>query len=69
LADFGRSVAIDGDLVAVGAGGANADSVLGAGAVYLYKRQGLTDICSGGNTGCPGCDHRCGIWQDCRNQG
>ena len=43
-AEFGRSVAIAGDLVAVGAGGANADSVLGAGAVYLYKRQGLTYV-------------------------
>jgi hypothetical protein len=40
-ADFGRSVAIDGDLVAVGAGGADA-GVPGAGAVYLYKRHGLT---------------------------
>ncbi|MDG6256781.1 MAG: FG-GAP repeat protein [Methanomicrobiaceae archaeon] len=39
-AEFGRSVAIDGDLVAVGAGGATADSVDNAGAVYLYGRQG-----------------------------
>jgi hypothetical protein len=34
--EYGRSVAIDGDLVAVGAGGDGAD-----GAVYLYKRQGM----------------------------
>ncbi|MGB9177323.1 MAG: hypothetical protein WCB46_11405 [Methanoregula sp.] len=34
-AQFGRSVAIDGDLVAVGEGGDGA-----VGAVYLYKRQG-----------------------------
>jgi hypothetical protein len=39
-AEFGRSVAIGGDLVAVGAGGANAGSVNNAGAVYLFKRQG-----------------------------
>ncbi|KQC03984.1 MAG: hypothetical protein APR53_04220 [Methanoculleus sp. SDB] len=35
-AQYGRSVAIDGDLVAVGAGGDGAD-----GAVYVYKRQGM----------------------------
>lgn len=35
-AELGRSVAIDGDLVAVGAGGDGA-----VGAVYLYKRQGM----------------------------
>jgi hypothetical protein len=34
-AQYGRSVAIEGDLVAVGMGGDGAD-----GAVYLYKRQG-----------------------------
>jgi hypothetical protein len=34
-AEYGRSVAIDGNLVAVGMGGDNAD-----GAVYLYTRQG-----------------------------
>jgi hypothetical protein len=34
-AEFGRSVAMDGDLVAVGAGGDGS-----VGAVYLYKRQG-----------------------------
>lgn len=39
-ADFGRSVAIDGDLVAVGAGAATAGSTINAGAVYLFKRQG-----------------------------
>jgi len=39
-AEFGRSVAMDGNLVAVGAGGADADSVSTAGAVYLFKRQG-----------------------------
>jgi hypothetical protein len=43
-AEFGRSVAIDGDLVAVGAGGAAAGSVENAGAVYLFKRQGLTYV-------------------------
>ena len=43
-AEFGRSVAIDGNLVAVGAGGATADSVVNAGAVYLYKRQGLVYV-------------------------
>jgi hypothetical protein len=43
-ADFGRSVAIDGKLVAVGAGGANAGSVSNGGAVYLFKRQGLTYV-------------------------
>jgi hypothetical protein len=42
--DFGRSVAIAGDLVAVGAGGADAGSVSNAGAVYLFKRQGLTYV-------------------------
>ncbi len=40
-ADFGRSVATDGNLVAVGAGGADAGLVNAAGAVYLFKRQGL----------------------------
>jgi len=40
-ADFGRSVAIDGNLVAVGAGGADAGPVTSAGAVYLFKRQGM----------------------------
>ncbi len=39
-AEFGRSVAIDGNLAAVGAGGADAGTVAKAGAVYLYKRQG-----------------------------
>jgi len=39
-AEFGRSVAIDGDLVAVGAGAATAGSTVEAGAVYLFKRQG-----------------------------
>ncbi|MDD3858378.1 MAG: FG-GAP repeat protein [Methanoculleus sp.] len=39
-AEFGRSVAMDGNLVAVGAGGADANSVSNAGAVYLFKRQG-----------------------------
>jgi hypothetical protein len=43
-ADFGRSVAIQGDLVAVGAGGAVAGSVANAGAVYLFKRRGLTYV-------------------------
>lgn len=43
-ADFGRSVAIDGNLVAVGAGGADAGSVSNAGAVYLFKRRGLAYI-------------------------
>jgi hypothetical protein len=40
-ADFGRSVATDGNLVALGAGGADAGPVSGAGAVYLFKRCGL----------------------------
>lgn len=39
-AEFGRSVAMDGNLVAVGAGGADAGPVSNAGAVYLFKRQG-----------------------------
>jgi len=39
-AEFGRSIAITGDLLAVGAGGATAGSIGKAGAVYLYKRQG-----------------------------
>jgi len=43
-AEFGRSVAIDGNLVAVGAGNANAGSTSGAGAVYLFHRQGQTYI-------------------------
>lgn len=38
-ADFGRSVAIDGKLVAVGAGGADTGSVNSAGAVYLIKQR------------------------------
>ena len=38
-AQFGRSVAIDGDLVAVGEGGDG-----GVGAVYLYKRQGMVYV-------------------------
>lgn len=38
-AQFGRSVAMDGDLVAVGEGGDGA-----VGAVYLYKRQGMTYV-------------------------
>jgi hypothetical protein len=38
-AQFGRSVAIAGDLVAVGEGGDGA-----VGAVYLYKRQGMTYV-------------------------
>ncbi|MDD1684242.1 MAG: FG-GAP repeat protein [Methanoregula sp.] len=38
-AQFGRSVAMDGDLVSVGEGG---DGVVGA--VYLYKRQGMTYV-------------------------
>lgn len=38
-AQFGRSVAMAGDLVAVGEGGDGA-----VGAVYLYKRQGMTYI-------------------------
>lgn len=38
-AEYGRSVAIDGDLVAVGAGGDGA-----VGAVYLYKRQGMVYV-------------------------
>jgi len=46
-AEFGRSVAIDGDLVAVGAGGANA-GLAGSpgkeGAVYLFKRRGLAYV-------------------------
>jgi hypothetical protein len=43
-ADFGRSVAIDGNLVAVGAGSAHAGSVNKAGAIYLFKRRGLTYV-------------------------
>ncbi len=43
-ADFGRSVAISGNLVAVGVGGANAGSVSNAGAVYLFKRRGLAYV-------------------------
>ncbi|SEM73727.1 FG-GAP repeat-containing protein [Syntrophus gentianae] len=39
-AEFGRSVAIEGDLVAVGAGAAVAGSTDKAGAVYLFKRHG-----------------------------
>ena len=38
-AEYGRSVAIDGDLVAIGAGGDGS-----VGAVYLYKRQGMIYI-------------------------
>jgi len=40
-ADFGRSVAIGNNLVAVGAGSADAGPIATAGAVYLFKRQGL----------------------------
>jgi hypothetical protein len=40
-ADFGRSVAIENNLVAVGAGSADAGPIPTAGAVYLFKRQGL----------------------------
>jgi len=48
-ADFGRSVAIEGDLVAVGAGGEDATleggvNISNAGAVYLFKRQGQTYV-------------------------
>ncbi len=43
-AEFGRSVAIDGDLVAVGAGGATAGDAEKAGAVYLFKRRGQTYV-------------------------
>ena len=43
-ADFGRSVALDGDLVAVGAGGADAGGVPNAGAVYLFRRLGQAYI-------------------------
>jgi len=43
-AEFGRSVAIAGNLVAVGAGGANAGSVANAGAVYLFRRRGQTYV-------------------------
>ena len=39
-AEFGRSVAIDANLAAVGAGSDTAGTVEGAGAVYLYRRQG-----------------------------
>jgi hypothetical protein len=39
-AEFGRSVAMDGGLVAVGAGVADAGTVKKAGAVYLFRRQG-----------------------------
>lgn len=41
-AEFGRSVAIDANLAAVGAGSDTAGTVEGAGAVYLYRRQGQT---------------------------
>lgn len=37
-------MAIGGDLVAVGAGGATADTIENAGAVYVFKRQGLTYV-------------------------
>jgi hypothetical protein len=42
--EFGRSVAIDGDFVAVGAAGPSAESGQppGPGAVYVYKRNGAT---------------------------
>ena len=43
-AEVGRSVAIAGNLVAVGAGVADAGAVEGAGAVYLFKRKGSTHI-------------------------
>lgn len=36
-AEFGRSVAIQGDLVAVGAGAANVGSIRNAGAAYVYS--------------------------------
>jgi hypothetical protein len=39
-AEFGRSVAVDGDLVVVGAGAADAGQVNDAGAVFVYRRQG-----------------------------
>jgi len=40
-AEFGRSVAIENNLVAVGAGSADAGPIPTAGAVYLFKSQGL----------------------------
>ncbi len=40
-ADFGRSVAVGNNHIAVGAGSADAGPVPTAGAVYLFKRQGL----------------------------
>jgi hypothetical protein len=39
VTEYGRSVAIDGNFVAVGAGGDGA-----VGAVYLYKRQGMINV-------------------------
>ena len=64
VTEYGRSVAIDGDLVAVGAGGDGA-----VGAVYLYKRQGMR--ISRGKTGFPRCNRRrnARIWKNCRNSG
>lgn len=43
-AEFGRSVAIGGNLVAVGAGSADAGPIAKAGAVYLFKRRGLAYV-------------------------
>jgi hypothetical protein len=47
-AEFGRSIAIDGDLVAVGAGNATVLNATGqeinGGAVYLFKRQGMVYV-------------------------
>ncbi len=43
-AEYGRSVAMDGDLVAVGAGNADTETLPNAGAVYLYRRHGQTYI-------------------------
>jgi hypothetical protein len=39
-AKFGRSIAMGGNLVAVGAGRAKVGNIDSAGAVYLFKRQG-----------------------------
>jgi hypothetical protein len=47
-AEYGRSVAIDGNFVAIGAGNATVENATGqevnGGAVYLYKRQGMTYV-------------------------
>ncbi|MDY0042297.1 MAG: FG-GAP repeat protein, partial [Desulforhabdus sp.] len=43
-AEYGRSVAMDGDLVAVGAGNADTETLPNAGAVYLYRRHGQAYI-------------------------